>query len=78
MHRFGIRFGTREGALEIEITAAIDPDPERARAVAESTGAWPFASLDEALEPGGFDAVELRTALATECSARTQSWEKVW
>lgn len=55
MHLFGIR----EGAPEIEITAAIDPDPERARAVAESTGARPFASLDEALEAGGFDAVDL-------------------
>jgi len=38
------------------VTAAVDPDPGRARAVAEETGAEPFASLDEALDGGTFDA----------------------
>lgn len=49
----------REGAPAIRITAAIDPDPARAGAVAAETGARAFTSLDEALAAGGFDAVDL-------------------
>lgn len=49
----------REGAPAIRITAAVDPDPARAAAVAEETGARPFPSLDAALAAGGFDAVDL-------------------
>ena len=51
--------GLREGAPEIKVTAAIDLDPERAEAVARETGARAFTSFEEALEWGGFDAVDL-------------------
>ncbi len=44
---------------EIEISAAVDVDAAKARAVAEATGAQVFASLDDALERGDFDAVDL-------------------
>jgi UDP-N-acetyl-2-amino-2-deoxyglucuronate dehydrogenase len=49
----------REGAPEIEITAAIDSDPERATAMAAETGARAFRSLAEGLSGGDFDAVDL-------------------
>lgn len=51
--------GIQEGAPEIEITAAVDPDRSRAEAVAKTTGAAIFASLDDALAQGEFDAVDL-------------------
>lgn len=51
--------GIAEGAPEIEITAAVDVDPARAAAMAEKTGARPFASLEQALAEGDFDAVDL-------------------
>jgi predicted dehydrogenase len=44
---------------ELEIRAAVDPVPARAEVVARETGATPFASLDEALAQGDFDAVDL-------------------
>ena len=43
----------------IRVTAAVDPVVERAEAVAAEFGAAAFASLDEALGRGGFDAVDL-------------------
>jgi predicted dehydrogenase len=51
--------GLRDGAPEIEVTAAVDPDAGRARALAAKTGARVFATLAEALEAGGFEAVDL-------------------
>jgi len=42
------------------LTAAIDPDPQRAAAVAELTGARPFGSLTEARQSVGVDAVDVR------------------
>jgi UDP-N-acetyl-2-amino-2-deoxyglucuronate dehydrogenase len=55
MHLMGI--GARAPA--IRITAAVDPVAERAEAMAKRTGARPFASLDQALAAGGFEAVDL-------------------
>jgi predicted dehydrogenase len=60
------------------LTAAIDPDPRRAAAVAELTGARPFGSLAEARRSVRIDAVDVRVphhlhvgvvleALAAEC-----------
>src|SRR5262249_39945927 len=48
-----------EGAPEIEITAAIDSDPTRARAIADETGARVFTSLSDGLAEGDFEAVDL-------------------
>ncbi|WP_326950108.1 Gfo/Idh/MocA family oxidoreductase [Amycolatopsis sp. NBC_01307] len=42
------------------LAAAIDPDPARAAAVAELTGARPFTSLAEARREAGIDAVDVR------------------
>lgn len=44
---------------EIEITATVDVDRGRAEAAARATGARAFASLDEALSTGDFDALDL-------------------
>jgi UDP-N-acetyl-2-amino-2-deoxyglucuronate dehydrogenase len=44
---------------DLALRAAVDPDRARAEAVALETGAAPFASLDEALAAGGFEAVLL-------------------
>ena len=55
MHRLGIQ----DGAPRIDVTAVVDTDPERARAVAEETGAEAFESLGDALARGDFDAVDL-------------------
>src|SRR5262245_37833797 len=49
----------REGAPDIEITAAIDPDPARAQAIARETGARVFTSLSDGLAHGDFEAVDL-------------------
>jgi len=49
----------REGAPEIEVTAAIDPDPTRAQAIALETGARVFTSLADGLADGDFEAVDL-------------------
>lgn len=43
----------------VEITAAIDVDMQRAEAMARETGARAFASLEDAIAGGGFDAVLL-------------------
>jgi predicted dehydrogenase len=53
-HRMGLR-----DVPEIEITAAVDVDLARAEAVAAEVGADAFGSLDDALERGRFDAVDL-------------------
>ena len=53
MHLLGIR----EGAAQIEVTAAVDTNPEHAKAVAEQTGAAVYSSLEQALAEGDFDAV---------------------
>jgi predicted dehydrogenase len=55
MHLMGIN----EKAPQIKITAAVDPVRERAEAVSAQTGATVFASLEDALERGEFDAVDL-------------------
>jgi predicted dehydrogenase len=47
----------RAAAPRTTVTAAIDVDGDRALAMAKETGAEPFASLDEALAAGTFDAV---------------------
>ncbi len=51
--------GIKEAVPQIRVTAAIDPVAEKAAAVAAETGAQSFSSLDEALERGDFDAVDL-------------------
>jgi len=49
----------RKGALRTRITAVVDTNAERARAMAERTGAPPFTSLDQALADGAFEAVDV-------------------
>ena len=44
---------------EIEIAACVDVDAARARKAADETGAPPFTSLDDALESGAVQAVDL-------------------
>jgi len=44
---------------EIAITACVDVDPARSKAAAEPLGAEAFATLDDALASGRFDAVDL-------------------
>ena len=51
--------GIAEMAPDIQLTAVVDTMEEKARAYAAETGATPFASLDEALEQGDFDAVDI-------------------
>jgi len=53
-HRLGLR-----DVPEIEITAVVDVDRQKAEAAAKDTGAEVFLSLDDALESGAFDAVDL-------------------
>jgi predicted dehydrogenase len=55
MHLLGIR----EGALRTDVVAAVDVDLARAQALAVRTDARAYASLDAALEAGGFEAVLL-------------------
>lgn len=55
MHLLGIR----EGTSRIRVTAAVDVDPGAAGSVAEQTGAAVYASLEQALAEGDFDAVDL-------------------
>ena len=49
----------REGAPEVEITAAIDAGGARAEAMARETGARAVTSLEDGLAHGDFDAVDL-------------------
>jgi predicted dehydrogenase len=51
--------GIKESAPRIQVTAAIDPQSERAAEIASETGADSYASLEEALDKGDFDAVDI-------------------
>ncbi len=51
--------GIQAIAPQIQVTATIDTDPERAQAMAEQTGGRPFTSLEEALAIGDFTAVDI-------------------
>ena len=51
--------GIKESVPRIDVTAVIDIDFKRAKAFAYETGGQPFASLEEALEKGDFDAVDI-------------------
>lgn len=51
--------GIQEHASRIEVTAAVDTYRERADAMAAKTGGRAFYSLEEALERGDFDAVDI-------------------
>lgn len=54
-------YGLKTGAPRTTITAAVDTDPVHAATIADETGARVFLSLDEALENGDFDAVDIMT-----------------
>jgi UDP-N-acetyl-2-amino-2-deoxyglucuronate dehydrogenase len=56
LHLSGIQTGASE---RVDVTAAVDPNPGAASRIAEKTGARTFRSLEEALEAGGFEAVDL-------------------
>jgi UDP-N-acetyl-2-amino-2-deoxyglucuronate dehydrogenase len=49
----------KQGGTRIEVVAAIDPDPVRAQAIADQTGARVFGSLEDGVRAGGFDAVDI-------------------
>lgn len=51
--------GIQTHAPRIQITACVDSDFDRARAMAERTQSTPFRSLAEALDRGTFDSVNL-------------------
>ena len=51
--------GINEHAPRIQVTATVDVDAEKAQAYATETGGTAFTSLEEALEKGDFDAVDL-------------------
>ena len=51
--------GIVEHAERVEVTATIDTDIARAQRYAKETGGTAFASLEEALEKGDFDAITI-------------------
>ena len=51
--------GIEQAAPRTRVTAAVDPDPSAAEAIAVRTGARTYASLEQALAAGGFDAVDI-------------------
>ena len=51
--------GVRACGGKIRVTAAVDPDREKAEGIAAQAGAQVFASLEEALNKGDFDAVDI-------------------
>ena len=51
--------GIRQVDAPIRITAAIDPNRDSAERIAAQTGAAVYASLTDALDAGGFDAVDI-------------------
>ena len=51
--------GIQSHAQRIQITACVDADIDRARVMAEQTESTAFESLDDALEKGSFDSVNL-------------------
>lgn len=67
--------GILESAPRIKVTAAIDPEPGRAEAIASETGAEVFLSLAEAIGRGDFDAVDLMLPHDLHESAAVQALE---
>ena len=67
--------GILESAPGIQVTAAIDPDPGRAEAIASETGAQVFTSLAEGIGRGDFDAVDLMLPHDLHESAAVQALE---
>ena len=51
--------GIQSHARRIHVTAVVDADPDRAAKMAAQTGAQPFATLEDALQRGDFDAVDI-------------------
>ncbi len=51
--------GINELDGKVQVTALVDPELQRARAFATRTGGQPYASLEEAIAGGGFDAVDI-------------------
>ena len=51
--------GIEQAAPRTRVTAAVDPDPSAAEAIAARTGARTYGSLEQALAAGGFDAVDI-------------------
>lgn len=51
--------GIYESCSDVAITAAIDPDPVKAKSIRDKTGAEVFRSLDDAIVQGNFDAVDI-------------------
>ncbi len=51
--------GLQAHAPRLTVTAVVDTNPDRAKAMAEQTGATPFSSLQSALDEGDFDAVDI-------------------
>ena len=51
--------GIEQAAPRTRVTAAVDPDPHAAAAIAARTGARTYASLEPALADGDFDAVDI-------------------
>ena len=51
--------GIEQAAPRTRVTAAVDPDPRATEAIAARTGARTYASLEQALAAGGFDAVDI-------------------
>jgi len=67
--------GIKEHAPQIQITAVVDLDAEKANTYAAETGAQAFTSLELALDQGDFDAVDillphdLHEKIALQCFA---------
>ena len=67
--------GIKSHATNIEVTTLVDLDLAKAQAYADETGGQAFTSLDEALEKGDFDAVDimlphdLHEKIALQCFA---------
>ena len=51
--------GIQTHAPQVQVTATIDIDPDRAAGMAEQTGGQPFTSLETALEQSDFEAVDI-------------------
>jgi len=51
--------GIKEIATRVDVTAVVDKDADSATAMAQLTGAEAFIDLEEALEKGDFDAVDI-------------------
>ena len=51
--------GIQRIATRVDVTAVVDKNPEMANAMSEQTGAKAFTDIEEALEMGDFDAVDI-------------------